>query len=208
MAKSATTSRARFLELEEFAWLLVVLARSVGYQEAAQKAFVADGAHWLWRLAGDYFPKATQVLDWYHLAEHVHKASKAVFGEGSAGAAEWARRRKVELWEGKITETQAAVQAELSRVRSPAKREALQELETYLENNQTRVDYPSYRAAGLPVSSGQVEAQCKSLVGARCKQAGMRDWTYHGAEAVVRLRAALQDGSYDRLWEAGLCLAV
>ena len=61
-----------------------------------------------------------------------------------------------------------------------------------------------YRELGLPCGSGQVEAQCKSLVGARCKQAGMRNWTYAGAEAVLRLRAAVQDGSYAQLWERRL----
>jgi len=50
-----------------------------------------------------------------------------------------------------------------------------------------------------PEIGGQVEAQCKTLVGARCKQAGMRNWTYEGAEAILRLRAARQDASFDDL---------
>ena len=41
-------------------------------------------------------------------------------------------------------------------------------------------------------------------MGARCKQAGMRNWTYAGAEAVLRLRAAVQDGTYPQLWERRL----
>jgi AhpD family alkylhydroperoxidase len=77
------------------------------------------------------------------------------------------------------------------------KRAGLTELQTYLENNQMRVDYPRYRALGLPIGSGEVEAQCKTLVGGRCKLAGMRNWKYAGAENVLRLRAALQDGSCD-----------
>jgi hypothetical protein len=70
-----------------------------------------------------------------------------------------------------------------------------------LENNRAQVDDSGYRAWSLPVGSGQVEAQWESLVGARCKQAGMRNWTYAGAEAVLRLRAAVQDGSYPQLWQ-------
>jgi hypothetical protein len=200
----ARQSRARFLPVADFAWVLVLLARAVGYQNARLRAFVADGAHWLWKLAEDYFPSAIQVLDWYHLAEHVHKAAGAVFGEGSAGAKAWAEARKEELWQGKAGEALGAVEGELARVRSPTKRAALRELRTYLENNRGRVDYPRYRELGLPCGSGQVEAQCKSLVGARCKQAGMRNWTYAGAEAVLRLRAAVQDGSYAQLWERRL----
>jgi hypothetical protein len=200
----ARQSRARFLPVADFAWVLVLLARAVGYQNARLRAFIADGAHWLWKLAEDYFPSAIQVLDWYHLAEHVHKAAGAVFGEGSASAKVWAEARKGELWQGKAGAALRAVERELTRVRSPSKRSALVELRTYLENNRGRVDYPRYRELGLPVGSGQVEAQCKSLVGARCKQAGMRNWTYAGAEAVLRLRAAVQDGSYAQLWERRL----
>jgi Uncharacterised protein family (UPF0236) len=200
----ARQSRARFLPVADFAWVLVLLARAVGYQNARRRAFVADGAHWLGKLADDYFPRAVQVLDWYHLAEHVHRAAGAVFGEGSAAARAWAAARKEELWPGKAGEALRAVERELTRVRSPAKRSALGELRTYLENNRGRVDYPRYRALGLPCGSGPVEAQCKALVGARCKLAGMRNWTFTGAEAVLRLRAAVQDGSYAQLWERRL----
>jgi len=200
----ARQSRARFLPVADFAWVLVLLARGVGYQNARRRAFVADGAHWLWKLAEDYFPSATQILDWYHLAEHVHKAAGSVFGEGSAGARAWAEARKAELWAGRAGDALGAVEGELVRVRSPAKRSALRELRTYLENNRSRVDYPRYRALGLPCGSGQVEAQCKALVGARCKLAGMRNWTFAGAEAILRLRAAAQDGSYAQLWERRL----
>jgi hypothetical protein len=76
-----------------------------------------------------------------------------------------------------------------------------------VENNLSRIDYPRYRELGLPVGSGQVEAQCKTLVGARCKQAGMRNWTYAGAEGVLRMRAAKHDGSFNALWERELRLA-
>jgi hypothetical protein len=200
----ARQSRARFLPVADFAWVLLLLARAVGYQNARLRAFIADGAHWLWKLAEDYFPSATQILDWYHLAEHVHKAAGAAFGEGSAGAKAWAEARKGELWQGRPGDALGAVERERARVRSPAKRAALGELRTYLENNRSRVDYPRYRGLGLPCGSGQVEAQCKSLVGARCKQAGMRNWTYAGAEAVLRLRAAAQDGSYAQLGERRL----
>jgi len=197
----AQQSRARFLGVEMIAWVLLLLARSVGWQNAQQRAFIADGAHWLWKIAGSFFGSAIQILDWYHLSEHVHKAAKTVFGEGSAAAAAWAKRCLDELWEGRVASVLALVAQELARVRAPAKRAGLTELQTYLENNQTRVDYPRYRALGRPIGSGQVEAQCKTLVGGRCKLAGMRNWKYAGAENILRLRAALQDGGYDRLWE-------
>jgi len=99
------------------------------------------------------------------------------------------------------------LRAELTKTRSPSKRDALQEMATYLEHNLSRIDYPRYRALGLPIGSGQVESQCKTLLGARCKQAGMRNWTYAGAEGVLRMRAAKQDRSFDALWKQELRLA-
>lgn len=203
----ARHSRARFLPPDEVAWVLLLMARQVGYANAPLRAFVADGAQWLWRVAEQYFGSAVQILDWYHLAEHVHKAANVLWGEGNEAAQQWSTDLKTELWEGRGNRALALVRAELSKQRSPAKRAALHELATYLEHNQGRIDYPRYRALGLPTGSGQVEAQCKTLVGARCKQAGMRNWTYAGAEGVLRLRAAHQDGSFHTLWEHELRLA-
>lgn len=199
-------SRARFLGVEDVAWTLVLLARSVGYQNAQQRAFLADGAAWLWKLQETYFPTATAILDWYHVAEHVHKAANAVYGQGSAEAQAWAKQVKADLWEGRADGALQRVEQDLAKARAPNKRAALQELATYVANNQHHMDYPRYRALGLPIGSGQVEAQCKTLVGARCKQAGMRNWTYAGAEAVLRLRAACQDGTFRDLWQHRLCL--
>lgn len=197
----ARHSLARFLGVEEIAWVLLLLARSVGWQNARQRAFIADGAHWLWNLASTMFPSAIQILDWYHLSEKVHQAARTLFGEGTEAATAWAKRCQDLLWEGQVSAALVLVKTESARVRAAAKREALHELQTYLENNQTRMDYPHYREVGLPIGSGAVEAQCKTLVGARCKLAGMRNWKYAGAENVLRMRAALQDGSYDHLWK-------
>jgi hypothetical protein len=203
----ARQSRARFLPVDEVAWVLLLMAREMGYTNAPLRAFIADGAQWLWRVADQYFHTAVQILDWYHLSEHVHKAATVVYGETTEAAEPWSKRLKDELIEGRGDAALALVRAELTKVRSPAKRAALQELETYVEHNLGRIDYPRYRAMGLPIGSGQVEAQCKTPVGARCKQAGMRNWTYAGAEGVLRMRAAKQDGSFGSLWDRDLRLA-
>jgi len=200
-------SQARFMDVEQVAWTLVLLARSVGYQNAKLRAYIADGAAWLWKIQAAFFATAIPILDWYHLAERVHRAANELYGQGTLQAQAWAQRVKSELWEGRVANAKSLTEQERARTRSPSKRQAVQELLTYLENNQAHMDYPRYRAIGLPIVSGQVEAQCKTLVGGRCKQAGMRNWTYPGAEALLRLRAAKQDGTFDDLWTAKLRLA-
>lgn len=196
--------RARFLSCTDFGHQLLLLAWKAGYGQAKLRAFIADGARWLWEMADLQFPEAIQILDWYHLSEHVHQAAAVVFGEGSDAAKQWSEARLDELWNGHSTNTLVAIGQQRASCRSPSKREALRKLRQYLEHNHRRIDYPRYRALGLQVGSGRVEGACKSLVGGRCKQAGMRNWTRRGAEGVLRLRAALQTGHYDELWASRL----
>lgn len=195
------TTFARFLSVEEFGQRLFLEARRAGYGQARLKAFLADGAHWIWDLADLLFPDAIPILDWYHLSEKVHDCAKAVHGEGSEEAKTWAKERLDELWEGRHPQARLAVTSLRKTLRSATKREALRQLGVYLKNNQTRIDYPKYREAGLPVGSGPVESTCKRLVGQRCKLAGMRTWTDHGAESVLRFRAAKHDRDFDALWK-------
>ena len=63
----------------------------------------------------------------------------------------------------------------------------------YFTNNQERMDYPRYRAAGWPIGSGLVEGQCKFVVGRRFKGNGMR-WRPHDNRCVLRTRLALLNG--------------
>jgi hypothetical protein len=165
----AVDHRARFLSCEDFGWQLLLLARSVGYHRAKLKAFIADGARWLWELAAQQFPDAVQILDWYHLSEHIHATAAVLFGQGSVAAERFSEARLEELWEGRLNETLHAL-AELRKTcRASAKRDTLRQFINYLENNRQRIDYPRYRALGLRIGSGQVESACKTLVGLRCK---------------------------------------
>jgi hypothetical protein len=73
-------------------------------------------------------------------------------------------------------------------VRQPA------DLERYLTNNQSRIDYQSYLKAGLMIGSGVVESSNRRIVTQRLKQAGMH-WSKVGAEGVMALRAAYLSNS-------------
>jgi hypothetical protein len=188
------SSIARLCPLEEFGVDLWRKAHQMGYGAASQTAFIADGSHWLWNLAQGRFSQAVQILDFWHLSEHVGTCAKEFFGEGTEGARQWSRKVCGTLRAGLVEE--ALREVEPLRARSAAKRKAKHELVTYLINNRTRMDYPRYEQMGLPIGSGEVEAQCKTLVQARCKQAGMR-WSSAGVEALLRVRCAVQDGSFD-----------
>lgn len=193
------SSLARLCDVEEFGEQLLARALALGYGKAKLRAFIADGAPWLWRMADRRFTLAIQVLDFYHVCEHVCMCAKTFFGEGSDEAMRWAWHMKGLLRAGMTDEALETI-AQLRPGRSTEKSEAKRLLVGYLENNRQRMDYPRYEALGLPIGSGEVEAQCKTLVQARCKQSGMR-WGRRGIEALLRVRCGLQDGRFERAFE-------
>jgi hypothetical protein len=59
------------------------------------------------------------------------------------------------------------------------------------------MQYHAYKEEGLPIGSGVVEAACKTLVGERLKQSGMR-WTNRGGQAILTLRGLLQSNRWEK----------
>jgi hypothetical protein len=70
----------------------------------------------------------------------------------------------------------------------------------YFTTNAERMRYPAFRAQGMQIGSGIAEAACKTVVETRAKRSGMR-WTPEGLDAVLPLRAAKLNGTYDQFWE-------
>ena len=56
--------------------------------------------------------------------------------------------------------------------------------------------YPEFRANGLRISTGGVEAGCENTVGSRFKRGGMR-WSVEGANAIPALRCAIPSNRFD-----------
>jgi hypothetical protein len=167
-----------------------------GYRSASLTAFIADGSHWLWNLADRHFQRAIKIVDFWHVCEHVSDCAKAFFGEGTEAARHWSLTVRGHLRAGDVQGALRQVES-LNPRASRKLREQKHSLVTYLTNNRDRMDYPRYEALGLPIGSGEVEAQCKTLVQARCKQAGMR-WHSAGLEPLLRVRCSLKDGRYWR----------
>ena len=192
--RSVKSSIARFGSVQDFGEDLWRHACESGYRGASLTAFIADGSHWLWSLADRHFQRAIKIVDFWHVCEHVGECAQAFFGEGNEAGAQWSRRVRGHLRAGDVAGALEAVEA-LNPRASTSRRQQKHSLVTYLTNNAQRMDYPRYEALGLPIGSGEVEAQCKTLVQARCKQAGMR-WHREGLEPLLRVRCALKDGRY------------
>ena len=182
-------------EAREFGWRLWKEALRRGALGCEEVVVLGDGAHWIWNIAEKHFPRATQIVDWYHASTYLWNAASAIWGEANVQRDGWAKTQLDKLWEGKVGE----VLGELERWRERG--EAVVSALSYYTEHQTRMDYASYRARGLQIGSGSAESACKQLVSARLKLAGMI-WGANGAEAVAQVRAWRKS----ERWEEALAL--
>jgi hypothetical protein len=191
----SSTYLASFDPSEPFGALVAAEARRRGAERIRQLVVLGDGATWIWKLATTRFPEATQIVDLYHAREHLHDlADHLAFI--LADPAAWLAERLADLDAGDIDAIVAAARA------YPLVGTKATELDTkigYFQTNAVRMRYAYFRDLGMFVGSGTVEAGCKTIIGARMKQSGMR-WTVHGADAISHLRCQDASGRWDQIW--------
>ncbi len=158
-------------------------------------AVVGDGAPWIWETAAWLFPQAVQILDWYHLTEHLGTAAKVVHGEGTPATTALVQQWQEEVWEGRSEGVEEHLR-ELVMQGQDDKDHTLRKCADYLRTHQHRLRYHLFRAAGWPVGSGVVEGACKHVIGLRFKRQSTR-WTKAGARAVLHLRLDRLNGRWD-----------
>ena len=162
--------------------------------QAPRRVVLGDGAVWIWNIADDQFPDATQIVDRYHAKQHLSDLGKALYGPINPRTAQWVERRKEELDSGKFSVLLTAIRRQVSR--SEEARRCLH----YFQTNRERMRYPEFHAQGLCTSTGVVEAGCKVAIGTRLKRAGMH-WTVRGSNAIIALRCAKLSGCFQDFWE-------
>ena len=175
-------------DCHQFAPQLAVAAHQSGAAFAREVVFLADGAPWLWQIAAAQFPRAIQILDYYHASQHLYTVAEARFGEGTAAAKEWVQARQAELLADRVRAVLLAMAAWKPKSRT-AKQVRRREFR-YFRHNAERMRYGTFRQQGYQISSGVMEATCKHVVGQRLDQAGMH-WRPAAATAIVAMRAAL-----------------
>jgi len=193
-AIESAASRDTDESLSEFAQRVEREARRRGFDQAARRAVLGDGAVWIWNMADELFPGAIQIVDLYHAKEHVSDVAKAIYGAGSDLAEQWAKLRRDEFDDGKLESLLAAL-----RIHADTNDEARKCLD-YVTRNQHRMRYPEFRAQDLCVSTGIVESGCKVCIGTRLKRGGMH-WTVAGADAIIALRCCKLSGRFEDFWE-------
>ena len=153
---------------------------------------IGDGAAWLRRLFGEWFPDAVQIVDFFHAAEYLWAAAGARYGPGTDLAKRWAVKLCRLLKAGRAEAVLAALRRAGGGECDTAAR--------YIGERRERMRYDAYLAHGLPIGSGRAEAACKTVVGRRLKCTGMR-WSMAGANPVLWVRCARLSGWLDEYWD-------
>lgn len=179
---------------ERFGPMVAAESRRRNFENAAERAFVGDGSAWIWKLRNEYFPTFEAVVDFLHVLGHVFAAAKAA----TTGAEErWAlfQTWAEACWKGQVSQVIESLRVlaslssnEVAGLADDDPRKILVQELGYLDRNQTRMDYPSYRRRGLPWTSSHMESTVK-LFNRRVK-GSEKFWGETGAESILQLRAA------------------
>jgi hypothetical protein len=180
---------------EDFGPMVAAEAHRRNFFAAQARAFLGDGGSWIWTIHRTDFPEFEAIVDFVHVLTYVYWAAKAV---GGSTVLVWERYLgwATACWQGRV----AAVLEELHTILDALPIPEDQDLKAtdpyevirvtigYLSNNQSRMDYPRYRCAGLPTCSGLVESLVKQFN--RRVKGTEKFWNPAHAETILQLRAA------------------
>lgn len=190
--ESATSGDAR-PQASEFTQRVGREAQRRRFDLVARRVVLGDGAPWIWNLAQELFPGATEIVDRFHVKQHLSEVAKALYPTDPGRAHQWAEQQYQKLDTGQLQRLRRALLCHAARC------EEARKCAEYIQRNQPRMHYTEFHAQGLCTSSGVVEAGCKLTVGTRLKRAGMH-WTLWGANAIIALRCCRLSGRFEDFW--------
>ena len=178
-------------------------AGRIGFRSADYRVGNIDGGPWIiGQVVARRLPMTATGLDFYHLAENVHKARRVIFGEENPAGKQWTgallHTAKHEGY-GPLWERLLKLRKD---TRGQARRKAADRLLNYVSDRREMIRYPEFLAHGWQIGSGPMESQCR-VVPDRVKGPGKR-WDADNAEAVMALEALHQSRQWAALWQVAL----
>lgn len=209
----STTYVSGLTGIEEFGPMLrqEAIRRNMG--QAGRTVLLMDGALGLEKMGQLNFPEATQIVDFWHGADHAGKVVQALLGSKEHPCYQKQRSRFVRRLLGNGVDNLIIETRQQCTGKDNA--QTVEEQLNYFVHNAPRMKYRTFRQQGLFIGSGVVEAGCKTVIGSRCKQSGMF-WGKPGAENVLALRCIGASRRLDAFWKHRLntlvaqndCLAI
>jgi len=190
---------ASLVDSAQFGKQLAARAWSLGFAAAPVKAFVADGQAANWGIWERHFKhlEFVPILDFIHALTYVYAAATA--GRPAEVGGPIFLRWITWVWQGQVSQVIAEVAIRAAELGPPPAdagdtdpRQIVAATQTYLVNQQSRMNYPDYRRQGLPTTSSHIESTVKQV--SRRVKGSEKFWTEEGGEAMLQLRAdALSD---------------
>ena len=194
----STSYICTFGTIEDLGLLLRWEARRRGSGTAGQIILLIDGALGLEHHGQINFPGCLQIVDFYHAMVHLQEVLEVLLGKEHPGFkklhSQWT---KLLLKDG----VQKIIDQARSQSQGKSGQAAVTKALNYFEHNVQRMQYGTFRKKGYFIGSGVVEAGCKTVVGARCKQSGMF-WSEAGAENILALRCIERSRQWDNFWKS------
>lgn len=182
--------------------LMTQVARRIGLTPRHAVVAVVDGAAWIAARLREWLPYLQAIiLDFYHLAEHVHEAMREVFGEGTLQAKQWAEKLLSTVRHEGFVAFDALLQTCLDE-HAPATeaRAALTKLRKYVSERRDMVNYPDFEAQGWPIASGPTESMAGVLT-TRIKGRGRR-WDADHIDEMMALQALEVNDECQTYWQS------
>lgn len=170
---------------------VAALARREGSRLAREHVCIADGAPAIWKLFTRLWPDAFQLLDWFHLMEHLETVVKLVPSDVT-----WRTTQQTALLSQGYRPVARALVGLARHGGTAALREAAQACLHYVWGHRTRMNYREAERRGYPLGSGRIESAVKQVLQQRCKQTGMR-WKAAHLDKVLAARCAYLNGDWE-----------
>ena len=176
-------------------------ADRLDFRHARERIANVDGAPWIREQLQHHLAELDGLgLDFFHLAENVHRARRAVFGDNSEAGQTWVSELLHTFkHEGYEAAWERLVQWRAALGRSPTKRKAADKLLNYVSERREMIRYPEFQGKGWQIGSGPTEAQCKLTVG-RLKGRSRR-WDRRNAAAIAALDSLERSGQWRLYWK-------
>lgn len=193
----STTYLSSFQSIDEFGPCLRREAIRRGMGSAGKVVLVIDGAAGLENMGKLNFKDCVQIVDFFHAVEHAGKVLDALIGKSHPDYKKRQRRWAKRLIKDKV---EALIKETREECAGQPQEQAVEEALGYFVRNVARMQYGTFRQAGYFIGSGVVEAGCKTVIGARCKQSGMF-WSESGAQNILALRCIHSSRRLDEFWK-------
>jgi hypothetical protein len=178
-----------------FGWRMYAEALRRGLAQARELIALTDGARYNATIVQTHFHQAIHIVDLFHGFEHLNAAAKVLWGPEAEAPTPWRHL----LEDGDINRLVSKAGQQLPH--SAKSKKALRKELGYFESNAAHMRYADFRAKHYFVGSGVIEAGCRTVVGERLKQSGMR-WSVRGANAIIALRCCFLSGRFEDFWAA------